>query len=77
VEGVNRHRCRGRAVQVDPIRPKLKPPGIKRLKLETDGLLSNFGFKFSLRRYTGEGFEDDDDDDIEAGADTRPLSSST
>jgi hypothetical protein len=29
----------------------LKPPGTKRLKLEYDGLLSNFGFKFSLRRY--------------------------
>ena len=43
---------RGRAVQVDPMKPKLKPPGTKRLKLEYDGLLSNFGFKFNLRRYT-------------------------
>ena len=41
----------GRVVQVDPMKPKLKPPGTKRLKLEYDGLLSNFGFKFSLRRY--------------------------
>jgi hypothetical protein len=39
-------------VQVDPIKPKLKPPGAKRLKLEYDGLVSNFGFKFSLRRYS-------------------------
>jgi len=44
--------CHGRAVQVDPIKPTLKPPGTKRLKLECDGLLSNFGFKFSSRRYT-------------------------
>ena len=39
-------------MQVHPIKPKLKPPGTKRLKLECDGLLSNFGFKFNLRRYT-------------------------
>jgi hypothetical protein len=32
--------------------PKLKPPGTKRLKLEFVGLLSNFGFKFKLRRHT-------------------------
>ena len=44
-------RVPGRAVQVDPIKPKLKPPGTKRLKLEYDGQLSNFGFKFNLRRY--------------------------
>jgi len=42
----------GEAVHVDPIKPKLKPPGRKRLKLDHDGLLSNFGFKFNLRRYT-------------------------
>jgi hypothetical protein len=34
------------------MKPKLKPPETKRLKLEYDGLLSNFGFKFSLRRYS-------------------------
>jgi len=34
------------------MKPKLKPPGTKCLKLEYDGLLSNFGFKFNLRRYT-------------------------
>jgi hypothetical protein len=33
------------------MKPKLKPPGTKRLKLEYDGLLSNLGFKFNLRRY--------------------------
>jgi hypothetical protein len=40
------------AVQVDPIQPKLKPPGMKRLKLTCDILLSNFAFKSNLRRYT-------------------------
>ena len=30
-----------RAVQVDPIKPNLKPPGTKRLKLKYDTLLSN------------------------------------
>ena len=46
---------RGRAVQVDPIQPALKPPGIKRLKLKYDKLLSillQFAFKFNLHRYT-------------------------
>jgi hypothetical protein len=38
-------------VQLDPIKPKLKPPGTKRLKLEYDGLLSNFAFNCNLRRY--------------------------
>jgi len=38
-------------VLVDPIKPKLKPPGTKRLKLKCDILLSNSGFKFKLRRY--------------------------
>ena len=42
---------RGKAVPVDPIKPKLKPPGIKLLKLEYDGLLSKLGFKFNLRGY--------------------------
>ena len=30
----------------------LKPPGTKHLKLISDEPLSNFGFKFKLRRYT-------------------------
>jgi len=42
----------GRAVQVFPIKPKLKPPGTKRLKLKCDVLLSNYAFKFNLRCYT-------------------------
>ena len=37
---------------VDPIKPTLKAPGIKRLKLKHDDLLLNFGFKTNLRRYT-------------------------
>ena len=39
-------------MQVDPIKPTLKPPGNKRLKLEYDELLSSFAFSFNLRRYT-------------------------
>ena len=39
-------------MQVDPIKPKLKPPGTKRLKLNCDVLLSTSAFKFKLRRYT-------------------------
>jgi len=38
-------------VQIDPIKPTLKPPGTERLKLECDILLSTFAFKFNLRRY--------------------------
>jgi len=41
----------GRVVQADPMKPKLKPPGIKRLKLNHDVLPSTFAFKFNLRRY--------------------------
>jgi hypothetical protein len=46
---------RGRAVQVDPIKPKLKAPGCpgtNRLKVYCDELLSSFGFNFNLRRYS-------------------------
>ena len=42
----------GRAVQVDPMKPALKPPGTKRLKLTYDKLLSNVAFKINLRRYS-------------------------
>jgi len=42
----------GRTVQVDPIKPTLKPPGTKRLKLKYDELLSSFAFNFNLRRCT-------------------------
>jgi len=33
------------------MKPQLKPPGTKHLKLKCDGLLSRFAFKFKLRRY--------------------------
>jgi hypothetical protein len=42
----------GRAVQLDPIKPTLKAPGIKLLKLKYDKQLSNVAFKFNLRRCT-------------------------
>jgi hypothetical protein len=42
----------GRAVQVNPMQPKLKPPGTERLKLKCDILPPTFAFKFNLRRYT-------------------------
>jgi len=45
---------RGRAVQVDPIKPTLKASGTRRLKLICDDPLSKIGFKFNLRRYTVE-----------------------
>jgi len=38
-------------VQVDPIKPTLKAPGAKRLKLKHDEPLSNIAFSFNLRRY--------------------------
>jgi len=38
-------------VQVDPIKPTLKPPAKKPLKLKRDELLSIFAFNFKLRRY--------------------------
>jgi hypothetical protein len=34
------------------MKPKLKPPGSKRLKLKCDAPLSNVAFKFNLRCYT-------------------------
>ena len=43
---------RGRAVQVDPMKPIFKPPETKRLKVKYDVLLSTSAFKFNLRRYT-------------------------
>ena len=41
----------GRAVQVDPVKPVLKPPGTMRLKLKYGKLLSSFASKINLRRY--------------------------
>jgi len=34
------------------VKPLLKPPGTKRLKVMCDILLSTSAFKFNLRRYT-------------------------
>jgi hypothetical protein len=42
----------GRAVQVDPIKPLLKPPGTKQLKVKYYKFLSSFAFKFNLRRFS-------------------------
>ena len=39
-------------MQVDPIKPKLKPPVCKLLKLKWDVPLSNVASKFKLRRYS-------------------------
>jgi len=61
-------------VQVDPVKPTLKPPGTKRLKLKCDTVLSTFGFKFNLRRYIKELFALLH---FLAGAHTRPHFSST
>jgi hypothetical protein len=47
--GARQPRRRGRAVQVDPIKPTLKAPGIECLKLQYDKPLSKFAFKFNLR----------------------------
>jgi len=38
-------------VQVDPIRPTSKAPGIKLLKLKYDTPLSKIAFKFNLHRF--------------------------
>jgi hypothetical protein len=42
----------GEAVQVDPIKPTLKAPKSTLLNLEHEKSLSNYAFKFNLRRYT-------------------------
>jgi hypothetical protein len=59
--GRDARRGHGRAVQVHPIKPTLKPPGTKHLKLQCDEPPSNFAFNLNLRRYTMEekaaGFE--------------------
>jgi alpha 1,3-glucosidase len=47
-----RHVAQGEAVQVDPIKPTLKPLGIDILKLKYHGPLSKFALKFNLRRYS-------------------------
>jgi hypothetical protein len=77
--------ARGRAVQVDPIKPTLTAPGLQRLKLKYYEVLSSFAFNFNLRRYTvvwkrGTLMQSDGGASIvecwralEAGAYTRPL----
>ena len=62
---------RGRAVQVDPIKPTLRPRGSKRLKLEDEKRLSNFAFNFNLRRHIVAAVDRFADADCEAGAYTR------
>ena len=39
-------------MQFAPIKPTLKAPGTKRLKLQCDVPHSNFAFEFNLRHYT-------------------------
>jgi len=39
------------------MKPTLEPPGIKRLKLKSQELLSSFAFKFNSRRYILVGVE--------------------
>jgi hypothetical protein len=62
------------------MRPKLIPPGTKRLKLKYDKPLLYFAFKFNLRRYIMEFCEESAgylsrirSNSPEAGAYTRPL----
>ncbi len=45
------HSSSGGALQVDAIKPTLKPPGVNHLKLESVILLSTVAFNFNLRRY--------------------------
>jgi hypothetical protein len=42
----------GRAVQINPIKPILKAPKTRRLKLKHDETLSIVAFEFNLRRHT-------------------------
>ena len=41
-------------MQVDPIKPTLKAPGTKRLKLKYDNLPSKIAFNFDLLRFSKE-----------------------
>ena len=59
--GPRRAHRRSKAVQVDPVKPTLKAPGTKRLKLKYDELLSNFAFPSNLRRYAAGEYLDDDE----------------
>jgi len=65
-------------VQVDPIKPTLKPTGTKHLELQYDEPPSKFSFKINLRRYnwvmesggSGGGGNDDGNDDDEKNGDS-------
>ena len=74
-------RGHGKAVQIDPMKPSLKAHGTKRLQLKFDILLSNFAFKFNLRRYTTDAAAGtvtvSQQRYLAAGAHTPPLFSST
>ena len=39
-------------MQADPIKPTLKPPGTKLLRLKYEKVVSNLAFNFNLRRYS-------------------------
>jgi len=60
-------RLRGEAVQADPIKPMLKAPGTKRLKLQHDEPLSSFAFKSNVRCYSEEEGEAKEGGEGEAG----------
>ena len=45
-------------MHVDPIKPTLKAPGTRLLKLKCDILVSTSAFKFNLRRYNKPGADD-------------------
>ena len=80
-------------MQVEPIKPKLKQPITKRLKLTCDVLLPTSAFNFNVRRYIWElqdqnrkqlqvirqlsGDQEDMGERLKVGAYTRPLLSST
>jgi hypothetical protein len=49
--GTGPFHVRGEAVKVEPIKPVLKVPGSKRLKLNYGELLSSIDFNFNLCRY--------------------------
>jgi hypothetical protein len=78
------------AAQVDPMKPELKPPRNKHLKVKCDIPLLNYAFKFNSRRYSVVSARTAAEEikraareatdvfrDAMAGAYTRPLLSST
>ena len=67
-------------MQVDPIKPTLKAPGLNLLKLNYNEPPSNFAFKFKVHHYSEVWAFDLDANTwsrLQAGAYTRPLFSST